>query len=165
MSDLNLDEPVATVERIAKPAATESAPGVRIGTLVGLAENGTVPLVVYEGQPGTAAIRTRTVPDLSGRHIGLQVVLLFEDADLLRPIVVGCLQPEQPWPLADPPAEVEIDADGRRLVVTARQEIVLRCGLASITLTRAGKVLIQGTYVLTRSSGVNRVKGGSVQIN
>jgi hypothetical protein len=43
--------------------------------------------------------------------------------------------------------------------------MVLRCGKASITLTRAGKVLIQGSYVLSRSTGVNRVKGGAVQIN
>ena len=28
-----------------------------------------------------------------------------------------------------------------------------------------GKVLIRGTYLLSRSSGVNRIKGGSVQIN
>ena len=48
---------------------------------------------------------------------------------------------------------------------TAESEIVLRCGEASITLTRAGKVLIRGTYLLSRSSGVNRIKGGSVQIN
>jgi hypothetical protein len=34
-----------------------------------------------------------------------------------------------------------------------------------LTLTHAGKVLIRGAYVLSRSSGVNRIKGGSVQIN
>ena len=55
--------------------------------------------------------------------------------------------------------------DGERLVFTAEREIVLRCGNASITLTRAGKVLITGEYVLTRARGVNRIRGGSVQIN
>jgi hypothetical protein len=55
--------------------------------------------------------------------------------------------------------------DGKRFVFTAEDEIVLRCGRASITLTRAGKVLIRGAYLLNRSSGVNRIKGGSVQIN
>ena len=52
-----------------------------------------------------------------------------------------------------------------RLIVTAKEQVVIRCGKASITLTRAGKVLIQGEYVLSRSAGVNRVKGGSVQLN
>ena len=58
-----------------------------------------------------------------------------------------------------------IDVDGERLVFTAKKEIVLRCGKASITLTRAGKILIRGAYLLSRSSGVNRIKGGSVKIN
>jgi hypothetical protein len=41
----------------------------------------------------------------------------------------------------------------------------LRCGKSSITLTRAGKVLIEGEYISSRSSGVNRIKGGSIQLN
>ena len=55
--------------------------------------------------------------------------------------------------------------DGERLVVAAKEQLVLRCGKAKITLTQAGKVLIEGTYVSTRATGVNRVKGGVVQIN
>ena len=51
------------------------------------------------------------------------------------------------------------------MLLTAGREIVLRCGEASITLTRAGKVLIRGTYILTRSSGANRIKGAAVEIN
>ena len=55
--------------------------------------------------------------------------------------------------------------DGQRLIVSAKEQLVLRCGKASITLTKAGKVLVEGTYLLSRSTGVNRVKGGSVQLN
>ncbi len=69
------------------------------------------------------------------------------------------------WPLTDSPAQVEVDADGQRLVVSAKEQLVLRCGKASITLTKAGKVTIEGSYVSSRSTGVNRVKGGSVQLN
>ena len=50
-------------------------------------------------------------------------------------------------------------------MLTAEREIELRCGKSSLVLTRAGKVLIRGAYLLSRSSGVNRIKGGSVQIN
>lgn len=42
---------------------------------------------------------------------------------------------------------------------------MLRCGKASITLTRSGKIILRGTYISSRSSGVIRIKGGSVQIN
>lgn len=62
-------------------------------------------------------------------------------------------------------AQVEVDADGERMMVSAKEQLVLRCGKASITLTKAGKVIIKGSYVLSRSSGVNRIKGGSVQLN
>jgi len=50
-------------------------------------------------------------------------------------------------------------------VLKAKQEIVLECGRASITLTSAGKVLIRGAYLSSRSSGVHRIKGASVEIN
>ncbi len=63
------------------------------------------------------------------------------------------------------PPDINVTIDGRRKVITAEDEIVLRCGKASITLTKAGKILIRGAYVSSRSSGVNRIKGGSVQIN
>jgi hypothetical protein len=55
--------------------------------------------------------------------------------------------------------------DGERIVLHADRDIELRCGNASIVLTRAGKVLIKGNYVLTRSSGANKIKGAYVDIN
>lgn len=133
--------------------------------LVAIADDGQTPLVMLRGRAGATAVRARSAVDLHGAHIGRKVVLMFEDADPTRPIVIGVLRGAQGWPLPDPPAQVEIDADGERMLVSAKDELVLRCGRASITLTRAGKVLIQGSYVSSRSTGVNRVKGGSVQLN
>jgi hypothetical protein len=97
---------------------------------------------------------------------------MFEGSDPRKPIVIGLIQhPEESQPdfpgiiSNDPQNPLEVQVDGKRLALTAQHEIVLRCGKASITLTRAGKVLIHGEYLLSRSSGVNRIKGGSVQIN
>jgi hypothetical protein len=64
---------------------------------------------------------------------------------------------------AEPPLEAVVD--GKRVVIDAQDEVVIRCGKASITLRRNGRVIIRGTYVETRSEGVNRIRGGSVQIN
>lgn len=154
----------STSSPAASPAGT-ALPGVVTGELLAITDEGRTPLVIYPGQPGAAALRSRTVVDLHGAHIGRRVVLLFEGGDALRPIVIGVLRDGDGWPLADQPAQVEVDADGERMVVTAREQLVLRCGKASITLTRAGKVLIQGSHVSSHSTGVNRIKGGSVQLN
>ncbi|MCW7541895.1 DUF6484 domain-containing protein [Aquabacterium sp. A7-Y] len=148
---------------VAARAPTLHAPVV--GELLALAESGRYPLVVYPGQPGAAALRARTVVDLHGAHVGKQVLLVFEAGDPSRPIVTGVMRESDGWPLSEPPGQVEVDADGERLAVSAKRELVLRCGKASITLTASGKVLIQGSYVSSRSTGVNRLKGGSVQLN
>jgi hypothetical protein len=60
---------------------------------------------------------------------------------------------------------VKLDVDGKRLVLTAEREIILRCGDASITLTRAGKILIRGRYLTSESKGYNKIKGAVVDIN
>lgn len=139
--------------------------GVIVGTLLALIDDGQTALVSFAGQPGSEALRARSTVDLHGPHMGQSVVLMFEGGDVLRPIVMGVLRGQVGWPSDDVPATVDVDADGQRMVVSAKEQLVLRCGKASITLTKAGKVLIEGSYVSSRSSGVNRVKGGSVQLN
>ena len=48
------------------------------------------------------------------------------------------------------------DADGERLLVSARSQMVLRCGKPSITLTRDRKVLSHDAYGSSRSAGASR---------
>jgi hypothetical protein len=155
-----LASPVGSIPLEAGPVRIE---GVVVGRLVGFAGEGATPLVTYRQQPGSAAMPARATLDLHGAHVGRDVVLMFEDADPGRPIIMGCLRSSR---AALPrSSNVEVDADGERLVVSAGEQIVLRCGKASITLTRDGKVIIRGAYVSNHSSGVLRIKGGSVQIN
>ncbi len=149
----------------AQPALVAPIHGVVVGTLLALADNGQTPLVTYTGQPGHAALPARSVVALHGPHMGREVVLMFEQGDPMRPIVMGVMQALTPWSAGERPEAVEVEADGARLQIAAKEQLVLRCGKASITLTQTGKVLIDGTYVLSKSSGVNRVKGGSVQLN
>src|ERR1700689_1365833 len=63
------------------------------------------------------------------------------------------------------PQVIEADVDGRRVRIIAKDEIVLECGQASITLRRNGRIIVRGTYVETHSEGTNRIKGGQVRIN
>lgn len=138
--------------------------GIVVGEVVGLID-GATPLVMWPTNPSSAAVAARTVVDICGAHVGRQAVLMFESADCSKPVIMGLLTQAQPWPTEDRPLQVEVDADGRRLTITAAERIVFRCGKASLTMTKTGKVLLQGTYVSSRSSGVNRIEGGSVQIN
>jgi hypothetical protein len=134
-----------------------------VGELLALTDDGMTPRVRFAGQPGTAALRARSTVDLHAAHIGASVVLLFEAGDPARPIVTGVLR----GPTRDATARgpLVIDVDSERLIVDAKEQLVLRCGKARITLTSAGKVLIEGAYISSRSTGVNRIKGGSVQLN
>jgi hypothetical protein len=149
------------------PVARENhvAGGLTRGKLVGFMDEQRTPLVLFAGQPGTAAVPAASVVDLHEAHVGRQVALMFEQADPARPVVMGVLRGEPGWPLDERPGQVEVVADGERLIVSAREQLVLECGKASITLTRAGKIVIHGTYVSSRSSGVMRIKGGSIQLN
>lgn len=126
------------------------------------------PLVAaLEGLPGEIVPARSCVP-LVQRQIGSGVVLLFEGDDLRRPIIMGVLQdqPRQADDAANAPIQlVSAQADDDRVVISAEREVILRCGEASIILTRAGKVIIKGRYVLSRATGCNRIKGAAVDIN
>jgi hypothetical protein len=119
------------------------------------------------GLPGELVAARSTVA-LAQDAVGGQVVVVFERGELRAPIILGALLNPSPPPRrgADLPGTtvVKVD-DGDRLVLRAEREIVLECGDASITLTRAGKVLIRGKYVLSQSSGYNRLKGAVIDIN
>jgi hypothetical protein len=172
--------------KTSKPKTTQNSrrehtklDGVVIGVLSSLNTEGH-PLVIFPGNPSESPVVARTVAACKNSDVGREVALLFEDGDPAKPLLVGLIQ--EPLNLISSEAiprsgaqdlnldtKVEenpyIELDGERIELKAKQEITLKCGRASITLTKAGKVLIRGAYLLNRSSGVNRIKGGSVQIN
>ena len=149
----------------------ETTTTVVIGKVVEFTEGGE-PLVDFSSNPSRFPLLAKSTVGLSREDLGAEVTLLFETGDIRKPIVMGVIQAPkavarqtQNLMLGQQGSVTSVERDGEKVVVSAEKEIVLRCGEASITLTRAGKILLKGTYVLSRSSGVNRVKGGSVQIN
>ncbi len=151
---------------------------VRTGRLVGWAEG--QPLVqVGDGAAPAPARSMIQLDEARARALVAErreVVLLLEDGDPARPIVAGLLDAAPRPPSATPGLEAALEAtlgagpretelDGQRLVLEAREELVLRCGEASVTLRRDGRLVIKGLYVETHAGGTNRIKGATVKIN
>ncbi len=151
-----------TIEIVSDLALDQKIDGVVIGVLLGFSNNNK-PLVAFPGNKSETGIAANTTSTLSPDDVGKKMALLFEGGDPGRPIVIGRIQ--HPDEIIQSNKKSTVDLDGERLEFNAKKEIVLRCGKASITLTRAGKIILRGTYLLSRSSGANRIKGGSVQIN
>lgn len=158
-------------------------------------DHGGNPLVVYSQSPdGNPHVAVSTVA-ISPQNIGRQVALLFSNGDLRKPVIMGMIYSplddllERESSTERPSLESEVAqatwldskgieshaplkklgdtvcVDGKKICIEGQEEVVIRCGESSITLTKSGKILIRGKYLLSRSSGVNRILGGSVQVN
>jgi len=146
--------------------------GVVVGTLSAIGKDG-LPLVNFPSNPASKPLLAQSIIPVNKTDLGRKVVIMFEEGDPYRPILMGLIQKQMENPLSSQVTTdktfkgqlIKLEIDGEEVALTAQRQILLRCGQASITLTRAGKILIKGTYVLSRSAGVNRIKGGSVQIN
>ncbi len=124
------------------------------------------PMVQLKTKLSTELVRAKTIVALRSEFVGRETLVVFENGDVYQPIIVGLMQiPAKSTSAPPAPAPLVIHADDERYSITAEREIVLKCGDASITLTRAGKVIIKGTYILSRSSGYNKIKGAAVDIN
>ncbi|MHC4103653.1 MAG: DUF6484 domain-containing protein [Planctomycetota bacterium] len=162
-------------EKIQEIKVVDKITGVRIGKIIRIDENGHV-MVDFPGNT-RGPLQSRITNSIGHKLInqagatGQKIILIFENDDPELPIIIDIIQNsvsnlEKIGFLdskVDEPEDVYID--GKRVSFNAKEQIVLRCGKASITLTRAGKILIRGTYLLNRSSGVNRIRGASVHIN
>lgn len=125
------------------------------------------PLVADLARLPGQVVSARTVVALRREMIGSSCVIVFEDGDPQRPIILGVIADprRQNTSLIPPQKSMSVQADDERIEITAEREIVLKCGDASITLTRAGKVIIKGNYILSRATGYNKIKGAAIDIN
>lgn len=149
----------------ARPARSDTMPAIVVGELLGVGNAGASAYVSWPGQGGQVALPARTIAILQSSDVGRAVVLTFDAGDPRQPIILGVLRDVSANALEAMPGQVELSADGTRLTVCARDRLELRCGIASLTLTKAGRIVIDGQTIVSRSAGVNRIVGGSVQIN
>ena len=149
-------------DEAAPEGAAARLAGIVLGRLVALRAPDWA-LVTLKGRESDTPIRARRLVGLTTADKGREVALMFEGGDPGKAVIIGCV--EQPPGLDTGASKEPVTIDAETIVLTGGKEIVLRCGEASITLRKDGRVVVRGAYVETRSSGVNRIKGGSVQIN
>lgn len=133
---------------------------------------------IYVEVGGTAPCAARLLANMdraalaTPRHLGREVLVLFQDGDRSKPIVIGLMEDRlenlmqmevAPTEPAQPPQEVRVD--GQRVVIEAQEQVELRCGQGSITIRKDGKIIVKGTNVLSHATGANRIRGGSVSLN
>ncbi len=110
-------------------------------------------------------MRALAVSKINQGQVGNPVALSFVEGNVYQPLILGFIQATANETKSADEQVVEVEQDGKRLVISAEQELVLKCGDSTITLTKAGKINIRGKQLLSRAEGVNRIKGGAVQIN
>lgn len=153
------------VSALAAPLPATGPAEVMIGLIAGIGADG-VPLVDFPGNPAGEPVPAMATARYDLGCVGCGVALMFISGDPSRPLALGVVvHPTAKGAVDTRTAGAEPNNPPERLTLAARREIVLQCGRASIVLTRAGKVLLQGTYVSSRSTGMQRITGASVHIN
>ena len=140
------DETIEVVEEETGTSAHDRMDGVVIGVLMGFDDAGQ-PLVAFPGNQKATGQCARSSAALARDDVGREVALLFEQGDPQRPLIIGRIHRPEELKGGEKPKSLSADVDGERIELKADKEIVLRCGKASITLTRAGKILIRGNGI------------------
>ena len=150
-----------------RPANMVDLNGLVIGHVAGVAPSGR-PLVVWPGEgerTREAEVLRHAQPGDWNACAGLRCVLAFPRGEAAPPIVIGLLDPSPGARAGDPATRGRATSAPDHLRIEAGREIVLECGQARISLRADGRIVIQGGYLLSRSTGVQKIKGASVQIN
>ena len=152
-------------------ASADVKSAVSVGRIVRCEPSGRVFVQYNDFEPKEA----RLVAGLNREQLnkaadsGKEALIVFEQGDPDRPIVLALMESaEADLAKTEPDAKqplMEAVVDGEMVKIEGRKKIVLRCGKGSITITKDGKIVVRGTSLLSRSSGPNRIKGASVQIN
>lgn len=141
------------------PPAQQTAPGLVIATLAGLSPEG-LPRVLLPGATEPVTARVAWLPQAPcWEDCGsLRVLVGFLGDDRAQPIIVALMDapPSTAGPLTVQDGAVRLDGE---------KELVLECGKAKVALRADGRIEIRGGYLLSRSTGPNKIRGATVDIN
>jgi len=95
---------------------------------------------------------------------GMRVLFTMPDQEGKRGCIFGIVESSAPE-AQEEEQKIPASVEGDMVRITAREGLFIQCGKGSIRITKEGRVHIEGEYLLSRSRGVNKIKGGAVQIN
>jgi hypothetical protein len=133
------------------------------------------PLVDFAGNPGPP-IKAKSIiqfdPPTVQQLVSRPVLLTFDCQDSSQPIILGLLHDRiikddsaEECEIVSKSSPTIAEIDGQVVKLTARKELTIRCGEASVMLRRDGKIILKGTQLLSRASGSHRIQGSSVAVN
>ena len=161
------EDTVVAIQRPAEPSLPE---GACLGWIVRVDEEG---IWVDSDEHDAGPMLAMSVVALGRDELeaaiadGREAVLLFL-ASSGQPVLLGLRQAVPVLEVQLPAQELTASVDGRegkKVRLEGQDEVVLRCGKASITLRKNGRIVIRGVQVESRATGRNRIKGGAVLIN
>ncbi len=161
-------------------AETTELGRVYIGTIKAIDSEGAA-VVDFDQNREEQAIKAMSTVAISPQHISRKVALLFNNGDYSQPIIMGLIQTtldtvidnhqhnvaaqQNTGSTALSAPHAELTVNGRKIIIEGKDEVVLKCGDASISLNKQGKITIRGKQILNRATEVNRIMGGSVELN
>lgn len=166
----------------APPAAQESGPAaapprvaeIELARIVSVDAHGDA-MLRLERTPQHGVVRALSTGRLDAGCIGRLAAVAFIGGDPARPLILGMLRPEavEAASIATVPAGAALTnaslagdaAPAARTVVEARESLVFRCGEASLTLQRDGRLVLRGKDIVSYATATHRIRGAIVELN
>jgi len=94
---------------------------------------------------------------LRDEDVGGEVALSFVGGDRQRPLLLGRI--------ARPSRAGAATVHERELSFEADRQLSFRCGKSTLILRRDGRIELRGEELISEARGVNRVRGGRIDLN
>jgi len=164
------DSPLETL--LAKPVQDISTPkrlaamsAVALGRILEVTLDGRVALSIpaIGAEPLWAA---GSLCRLSPEQVGVTCAVQFVDGDITRPVIIGALLDQSDGMVKRASVTVTQDNEPEKLLeLEAKEQLILRCGKASIVMTADGVIDMRGVNLTSHTQQTHRILAASLRAN
>jgi len=151
-----VSEPVEAPELSPAAAQALAAPGLRLGRVVSMSEDGVMVRFRARGAPVLVDLDEGVDEALVARAMQNGDSVLVEVDPVEGPLVVGVVQRRLPE---------EVEITGKKVIIDAEDEVLLRTGKGAMRINPDGEVEIVGSRIHTVSRGLFRIVGRVLRLN